>query len=118
MTTRREFMAGMAALAAAASLPSAGRAQPRQDGMLIIDAHGHYTTAPKQLRAYRDAQIAGIKDKLYVPSKGNLGISDEEIRDSLERAQLRIQRERGIDLAIFSPQAAGMGHHIGDATVS
>ena len=28
---------------------------------MIIDCHGHYTTAPKQLQAYRDAQIAALK---------------------------------------------------------
>ena len=25
---------------------------------MIIDCHGHYTTAPKELQTYRDAQIA------------------------------------------------------------
>ena len=29
---------------------------------MIIDCHGHYTTAPKALQDYRDAQIAGLKD--------------------------------------------------------
>ena len=29
-----------------------------------------------------------------------------------------MQRERGTDLTIFSPRAAGMGHHLGDATTS
>ncbi|HXC30521.1 MAG TPA: amidohydrolase family protein, partial [Stellaceae bacterium] len=32
--------------------------------------------------------------------------------------QLKVQRERGTDLTIFSPRAAGMGHHLGDATTS
>ena len=26
---------------------------------MIIDVHGHYTTAPGQLQAFRDAQLAG-----------------------------------------------------------
>jgi 4-oxalmesaconate hydratase len=85
---------------------------------MIIDCHGHYTTSPKELQAYRDAQIAGLKDKSYKPSKAKLNISDEQIRASVEGAQLKQQRERGTDLTIFSPRAAGMGHHIGDATVS
>ena len=85
---------------------------------MIIDCHGHYTTAPKQLQAYRDGQIAGAKDLAYVPARGNLGISDEEIRQSLEGAQLRIQRERGTNLTIFSPRAMGMGHHIGEELTS
>ena len=85
---------------------------------MIIDCHGHYTTAPKQLQAYRDGQIAGAKDLAYVPARGNLGITDEEIRQSLEGAQLRIQRERGTNLTIFSPRAMGMGHHIGEELTS
>jgi mono/diheme cytochrome c family protein len=27
---------------------------------MIIDCHGHYTTAPKALQVYRDAQIAAV----------------------------------------------------------
>jgi 4-oxalmesaconate hydratase len=85
---------------------------------MIIDCHGHYTTAPKELQKYRDAQIAALKDARHSPSKGSLSISDDQIRESLENAQLRIQRERGTDMTIFSPRAAGMGHHIGDETTS
>ena len=29
---------------------------------MIIDCHGHYTTAPKALEDWRNRQIAGIKD--------------------------------------------------------
>ena len=29
---------------------------------MIIDIHGHYTTAPKALEDLRNRQIAGIKD--------------------------------------------------------
>ena len=29
---------------------------------MVIDCHGHYTTAPKELQTFRDAQIAGLKD--------------------------------------------------------
>ncbi len=45
-------------------------------------------------------------------------MSDDEIRESIESNQLIIQRERGIDLTIFSPRASGMGHHIGGESVS
>src|ERR1700748_3503063 len=41
-------------------------------------------------------------------------ISDDQIRESLEGAQLKLQRERGSDLTIFSPRASAMAHHIGD----
>src|SRR6266481_2670097 len=85
---------------------------------MIIDCHGHYTTAPKELQTYRDSQIAGLKDPSHVPSKGTLHITDDQIRESLEGAQLKFQRERGSDLTIFSPRASGMGHHIGNETVS
>src|SRR5215470_14388046 len=85
---------------------------------MIVDCHGHYTTAPKALQAYRDAQIAGLRDPSWRASRAAFAVSDEEIRASVEGSQLKLQRERGTDLTIFSPRAAGMGHHIGDATVS
>ena len=85
---------------------------------MIIDCHGHYTTAPQELQTYRDAQIAGLKDSSRVPYKGKLNISDDQIRESLESAQLKFQRERGTDVTIFSPRASAMAHHIGDATTS
>jgi len=85
---------------------------------MIIDCHGHYTTAPKELDAYRQRQIAGLKDPSHAAAKGTLAISDDQIRESVETAQLKLQRERGTDLTIFSPRASGMSHHIGDATTS
>ena len=83
---------------------------------MIIDCHGHYTTAPKELEAYRKEQLS-LADSPAL-AKGVLGITDDQIRDSLEGAQLRIQRERGTDLTIFSPRASAMGHHQGNATTS
>jgi 4-oxalmesaconate hydratase len=85
---------------------------------MIIDCHGHYTTSPKQLQTYRDTQIAALKDPAATRTKGVLSITDDEIRESLEGAQLKFQRERGTDVTIFSPRASAMGHHIGDATTS
>ena len=85
---------------------------------MIIDCHGHYTTAPAQLEQYRDGQIAAFGKPAMTPAKGTLSITDEQIRESLEGAQLRIQRERGTDRTIFSPKAMAMGHHLGDATTS
>ena len=84
---------------------------------MIIDCHGHYTTAPKQLQDYRDSQIAGLKTSA-AKARGTLNITDDQIRESLEGAQLKFQRERGTDVTIFSPRASAMGHHIGDATTS
>ncbi|HSU88756.1 MAG TPA: amidohydrolase, partial [Terriglobia bacterium] len=75
---------------------------------MIIDCHGHYTTAPKELQTYRDSQIAGLKDSSYVPARGTLKITDDQIRESLEGAQLKFQREQNSDVTIFSPRASGM----------
>jgi len=85
---------------------------------MIIDCHGHYTTAPKELQTYRDSQIAGLKDPSYVPAPAKLAISDDAIRESLENAQLKLQRARGTDVTIFSPRASAMAHHIGNETTS
>jgi 4-oxalmesaconate hydratase len=85
---------------------------------VIIDCHGHYTTAPGELQAFREAQIATLKEPAKAPHIRSLNISDEQIRNSLESAQLKLQRERGTDLTIFSPRASAMAHHIGNETVS
>jgi 4-oxalmesaconate hydratase len=85
---------------------------------MIIDCHGHYTTAPKSLEAFRQKQIAGLKDPKLSPAKNSLVISDDELRETIEGAQLRIQRERGTDMTIFSPRAGGMAHHVGNAATS
>lgn len=85
---------------------------------LIIDCHGHYTTAPKALENWRNRQIAAINDPANRPKVAELVISDDELRESIETNQLRLMRERGSDLTIFSPRASFMAHHIGDFNVS
>ena len=80
---------------------------------MIIDVHGHYTTAPKALEDWRNRQIAGLKDPAVAPRASDLKIGDDEIRDSIEKNQLQKMRERGIDLTVFSPRASFMAHHIG-----
>jgi 4-oxalmesaconate hydratase len=85
---------------------------------MIIDCHGHYTTAPKALQAYRDSQIAELGNPSGPRETGSVRISDDEIKQSIEGAQLKFQRERGSDVTIFSPRASAMTHHIGDATTS
>ncbi len=85
---------------------------------MIIDIHGHYTTAPKALEAWRDRQIAALADPARRPRASDLKISDDEIRDTIESNQLAKMRERGIDLTVFSPRASFMAHHIGDFQVS
>jgi 4-oxalmesaconate hydratase len=85
---------------------------------MIIDCHGHYTTAPKSLEVFRQKQIEGLKNPAMSPAKDSLKITDDELRETIEGAQLRIQRERGTDMTIFSPRAGGMAHHVGNAATS
>ena len=85
---------------------------------MVIDCHGHYTTAPQQLEAWRKAQVDALKDPAQSPAKSSLKMSDDEIRESLEKAQLKFQRDRGTDVTIFSPRASAMAHHIGNASTS
>ena len=85
---------------------------------MIIDCHGHYTTAPKALEDWRNRQIAALNDPSAKPRASELHISDDELRESIEQNQLRQMRERGSDLTIFSPRASFMAHHIGDFSVS
>jgi 4-oxalmesaconate hydratase len=83
---------------------------------VIIDCHGHYTTAPAAHTAWRDAQLAAFEASETAPPYPT--ISDDEIRATVETSQLRLMAERGIDLTVFSPRASAMGHHLGDEGVS
>ena len=85
---------------------------------MIIDIHGHYTTAPKALEDWRNRQIGALGNPAAMPKAAELRIGDDELRESIERNQLRLMRERGLDLTIFSPRASFMAHHIGDFQVS
>ena len=85
---------------------------------MIIDVHGHYTTAPKALEDWRERQVAGLKNPAMAPHVSDLKISDDELRESIESNQLKKMRERGSDLTVFSPRASFMAHHIGDFNTS
>lgn len=85
---------------------------------MIIDIHGHYTTAPQALADWRNRQIASLGNPAETPKPSELKISDDEIRETIEKNQLRLMKERGIDLTIFSPRASFMAHHIGDFETS
>ena len=85
---------------------------------MIIDCHGHFTTAPRTLHAWREKQLAAANDPANAPSADDLAISDDEIRDAIETGQLKLQQERGGDLTIFSPIAGQMGHHLGNLQTS
>ncbi|MGC0239426.1 amidohydrolase family protein [Arthrobacter sp. SD76] len=85
---------------------------------MIIDIHGHYTTAPAQLGAWRDLQIAFSEGRGEAPDPSKLKISDDDIRETIEANQLKLMDERGSDVTVFSPRASFMAHHIGDLEVS
>jgi 4-oxalmesaconate hydratase len=116
MLTRRDWIMGSSALALASGGGAFGQEPPR-DKQFVIDCHGHYTTEPKELGEFRKAQIAALSDPAKSPPPSSLKISDDQLRDSVQ-IQLRLQRERGTDMTIFSPRAAGMSHHIGTADTS
>ena len=83
---------------------------------MIIDCHGHYTTAPAAHTEWRRSQLAAAsagEQPARYPS-----IPDDEVRESIVDNQLSIMTERGVDVTIFSPRASAMGHHAGDEAVS
>ena len=84
---------------------------------MIIDCHGHYTTAPDPHQDFRAAQMARLQDP-SLPEPQSAIISDDQIRESIELNQLKLLRERGADMTIFSPRASTMAHHVGDEQVS
>jgi 4-oxalmesaconate hydratase len=84
---------------------------------VIVDCHGHFTTPPAAHTDFRKAQLARLADPdlaepVLVPA------SDEEIREAVETNQLRLLRERGGDLMLFSPQASAMEHHLPDPALA
>ena len=83
---------------------------------MIIDCHGHYTTAPAAHTAWREEQLAAWDAGTSAPPYPS--ISDDDIRETIEASQLRLMDARGIDVTLFSPRASAMAHHLGDAAVS
>ncbi len=57
---------------------------------MIIDIHGHYTTAPKALEDWRNRQIKGLENPSAMPRVADLTISDERLD----------MMQEGVDLAI------------------
>lgn len=84
---------------------------------MIIDCHGHNTRMPAQHDAFRQRLLAWLDDPSGPPPEPDT-ISDGAIRDAIEQNQLRVLRERGGDLMLFSPKASAMGHHVPDGDVA
>lgn len=83
---------------------------------LVIDCHGHYTTAPAAHGEWREAQKAAFR--AGEPAPPYPAFSDDEIRETLEANQIRLIHERGADMTIFSPRASAMAPHVGDEGVA
>lgn len=83
---------------------------------MIIDCHGHYTVLPTAHDAWREEQKAAYKAGVAPPPYPE--ISDAEIRETIEANQLRLIKERGADMTIFSPRASAMAPHVGDEGVA
>src|SRR3989442_1722861 len=66
----------------------------------------------KALAVASKQRFAGLADAMRKPATNELGITDEQLVKSVE-PQMKLQKERGSDLTIFSPRAAGMAHHVG-----
>jgi 4-oxalmesaconate hydratase len=78
---------------------------------MVIDCHGHFTTEPPAFRAFREAQVAFAEGRSH-QRPAYAGIGDADLREIIEKNQLRLQQERGSDLTILSPRASAMGHHV------
>ncbi|MFJ7271901.1 amidohydrolase family protein [Streptomyces sp. NPDC099050] len=51
---------------------------------MIIDCHGHFTTAPAQLAEWRDRQIAAVGSPADAPDPDGLVITDDDLRRAVE----------------------------------
>lgn len=81
---------------------------------MIIDVHGHFTTLPQSVAAFREQQIERLAQNRMTDDLAIPVVSDEEIRTALQDNQIRVMAERGVDLTIFSPRASAMDHHRGN----
>ena len=83
---------------------------------MIIDCHGHYTTAPPAHKRFREAQLARLADP-SLPEPEPAEIHDDEIRESIEGNQLKLLRERGGDVNV-TIECAGQFVSPGDVVVA
>ena len=81
---------------------------------MIIDCHGHQTLVPQAHLDFRETQKARLEDS-SIARPPQPEMSDDEIAEIIEQNQLRLLKERGGDMTIFSPRASRMEPHVGDA---
>ncbi len=96
--------------AARSSCPT--RFGPADDHRLPRPLHDGTRAAQRVARASGRGLRGGRAAAVYP------AISDDQIAETIEKNQLRLLRERGADLTIFSPRASAMEHHVGDESVS
>ena len=72
-----------------------------------LKSYRHFGTNSSHFSAGKDTSLAKMA-----------AISDDEIIDSIENNQLKLIKERGGDLTIFSPKASAMGQHQADLKTS
>src|SRR5436305_12904418 len=77
---------------------------------MIIDVHGHYTTAPRSVSEWRQKQIAAFPEPYNEP----FVITNDEIVETITTGQLTLQQDRGTDAALFSPTAGRVAQHDGE----
>lgn len=94
----------------------AAAADRRREAAVIIDCHGHFTTAPKAHLRWRADQLSAESEGKQPPPTPR--ISDDDLREGLEPHQIATQDARGVDLTLFSPHAGQMAHHLGSAASS
>ena len=88
--------------------------RPHEETIMLIDIHGHFTTLPESVSSFRNAQIDTFDKTGLAPDIALPVISDKQITDALESNQIRVMKERGVDLTVFSPKASAMDHHRGN----
>ena len=89
----------------------------RPAGPVIIDCHGHYTTAPGRAQRLARGPARRVRRRARGSAVSRASPTTRSAR-RIEQNQLRLLRERGTDLTIFSPRASAMAHHVGDEAVS
>ena len=81
-----------------------------------VDRERWTIEAPARVFDSQEAVQAAFKAGEAAPAYPS--ISDDEIRETLEKNQIRLLKERGADITIFSPRASAMAPHVGDESVA
>ena len=86
--------------------------------MLIIDCHGHYTTAPERASEVPRPAARAAQGSERCPCRRRRASATTRSARRSRRTSCKLQRERGADITLFSPRASAMAHHVGDEATS